>query len=96
MGLLRVRFEVTCSWRSWRAACCCSTPISSCARFLCEMSVCGLSKRGLETYSVFSGLECGGGAMLGGLSRGGLRERAGDAAEAETVVLSGCFTAVML
>jgi hypothetical protein len=34
MGLLRVRLEVTCSWRSVRAACCCSTPISSWARLL--------------------------------------------------------------
>ncbi|KAH8623831.1 hypothetical protein IG631_21536 [Alternaria alternata] len=34
MGLLRVRFEVTCSWSSWRAACCCSTPMSSWARLL--------------------------------------------------------------
>jgi hypothetical protein len=65
MGLLRVRFEVTCSWRSCRAACCCSTPMSSWARFLRHVSPlpCRRAQRG--AYSVFSGLECGGGAMLG-------------------------------
>lgn len=38
MGLLRVRLEVTCSWSSWRAACCWSTPMSSWARLLCGVS----------------------------------------------------------
>jgi hypothetical protein len=68
MGLLRVRFEVTCSWRICRAAWCCSTPMSSWARLLRHVSLCHLpwmrrAQRG--AYSVFSGLECGGGAMLG-------------------------------
>jgi hypothetical protein len=31
---------VTCSWRSWRAACCCSTPISSWARLLRPVNTC--------------------------------------------------------
>jgi hypothetical protein len=69
MGLLRVRLEVTCSWRSWRAACCCSTPMSSWARLLSCVS--RLPCHGLQggAYSVFSGLECGGGAMLGSCGR---------------------------
>lgn len=34
MGLFRVRLDMTCSWRSWRAACDCWTPMSSWARLL--------------------------------------------------------------
>ena len=34
MGLFRVLLDMTCSWRSCRAACDCWTPMSSCARLL--------------------------------------------------------------
>jgi len=39
IGLFRDRFEVTCSWRTLRAACDCPTAMSSCARYISGISM---------------------------------------------------------